>query len=50
VAGHQTAREFRHSYEKCALRNQLQWQVTKLHILHPCHAALHDSLAEILQS
>jgi hypothetical protein len=44
------AREFRHAYEKCALRNQLQWQVTELHILHPCHAALPDSLAYILQS
>jgi hypothetical protein len=41
-------REFRHAYEKCALRNQLQWQVSKLHILHPCHATLPDSLAEIL--
>jgi hypothetical protein len=25
-------------------------EVTKLHILHPCHAALPNSLAEILQS
>jgi hypothetical protein len=36
--------------EKRVLRNELQWQVTKLRILHPCHghAALPGSLAEII--
>jgi hypothetical protein len=38
--------------EKHVIRNELQWQVTKLRILHPCHghAAWHGSLAEIIQS
>jgi hypothetical protein len=36
--------------EKRVFRNELQWQVTKLRILHPCHghAALPGSLAEII--
>jgi hypothetical protein len=36
--------------EKRVLRNELQWQVTKLRILHSCHAALPGSLAENIQS
>jgi hypothetical protein len=30
--------------EKRVLRNELQWQVTKLRILHPCHGQRQETL------